>query len=183
MYNKNWKDISYLKAGNDKQRKSYEILTHIKIFNILSEYNPILVGTIPLGIDIENSDLDIICKVNHFEKFKNILIDNFAIYKDFKITYKEEFVTICNFIVEGIEIEIYGSTYDTEKSNGYRHMIVEDRLLNLYGDNFRKDIIDLKINGLKTEPAFAKVLKLEDNPYKQLLLLETYSDEELYKKY
>ncbi|CAH2213473.1 DUF4269 domain-containing protein [Tepidibacter aestuarii] len=183
MKNKNWKDISYLKFGNFKQRKIYEILINTKILNILNDYTPVLVGTIPIGIDIENSDLDLVCKVDNFEIFKEVLINNFKKYRNFKIAHKEENVLVCNFIVNDIEIEIYGSSDDIDKSNGYRHMIIEDRLLNLYGDDFTKQIISLKDKGLKTEPAFAKVLDLQGNPYEQLLLLEMYSDEELYKIY
>ena len=183
LKNKDWANISYLKLGNDKQLKCYEILKHIKIFDLLCEYNPILVGTIPIGIDIENSDLDIVCNVNDFEEFKNILVDNFVTYKEFKVIYKEEGVMVCNFIVKDIEVEIYGSTDESYKSNGYRHMIIEDRLLNLYGSDFRKKIIDLKTQRLKTEPAFASVLNLEGNPYEQLLLFEIYSDKELLEKY
>jgi len=84
MSNFNFKDISYLSKGNIKQRKSYEILKKINIFNILYEFKPILVGTIPIEIDIENSDLDIICEVT-----------------DFTIRYnKENSVLVCNFKVE-----------------------------------------------------------------------------------
>ncbi|OPJ57252.1 DUF4269 domain-containing protein [Alkalithermobacter paradoxus] len=182
MNNKNWKDISYLKYGSLKQRKSYEILINTRILDILGDYTPILVGTIPIEIDIENSDLDIVCKVDDFNIFKKALEDNFKNYKEFRITHKEN-VLVCNFIVNNIEIEIYGSSDDVDKSNGYRHMLIEYRLLNLYGDNFKEEIINLKKQGLKTEPAFAKILNLEGNPYEQLLELEMYSDEKLYEIY
>jgi len=183
MKNKNWKDISYLNYGNVKQKKIYEILINTKVLDILNDYIPVLVGTIPIGIDIENSDIDIVCKVDNFDVFEEVLVSNFRKYKDFKITHKEDKVLVCNFIVNDVQIEIYGSNEDTDKSNGYRHMIIEDRLINLYGEAFKKEIISLKIKGLKTEPAFAKVLNLQGNPYEQLLLLEMYSDEELYKMY
>lgn len=182
MKNKNWKDISYLKSGNSKQRKTYEILMNTNILNILKDYTPVLVGTIPIGIDIDSSDADLVCKVDDFKAFEEILISNFKKYKNFKITHKED-VIVCNFNVDDIEIEIYGSSDDVDKSNGYRHMVIEDRLLNLYGDNFKKEIISLKTKGMKTEPAFAKVLNLQGNPYEQLLLLEMYSDKELIKLY
>ena len=71
--NKDFKDIEYLKEGNTRKQRSYEILKKINIFNLLSKYNPILVGTIPIDIDIENSDLDIVCKVEDFKKFEELL--------------------------------------------------------------------------------------------------------------
>ena len=65
----NWYNIEYLLSGNHKQKTAYKILKEIDIFNILKSYNPILVGTIPINIDLDTSDLDIICQVNHFEAF------------------------------------------------------------------------------------------------------------------
>ncbi|MEG0775550.1 DUF4269 domain-containing protein [Clostridium sp.] len=182
MKSKNWKDVSYLKCGNLKQRKAYEIITDTKVLDILKEYTPIVVGTIPIDIDIENSDIDIICKVENFNMFREVLVCNFNIYKNFKITQEAKVLT-CNFEVNDIEIEIYASEEATDKGNGYRHMVMEDRLLTLYGEDFKKEIIELKLQGLKTEPAFAKVLNLMGNPYEELLLLEKHSDEDLYRIY
>lgn len=183
MTNKNFKDISYLKVGNEKQRRSYEILKNINIFNILKDYNPLLVGTIPIEVDIDSSDLDLICKVDNKEKFENILRNEFSKFKNFKIKYHEDSIIICNFIVDNIEIEIYASNIDSEKSNGYRHMLIEYRLLNLHGEGFKKEIIKLKKCGLKTEPAFAKLLNLTGNPYDKLLALEHLSNDQLVKIY
>ena len=175
-------NISYLKQGNSKQRTSYNVLTDIDIFNILKEFKPVLAGTIPIDIDIDNSDLDIICTVTNFEKFEKILISNFSMYEDFKVEYFND-VLVCNFIVDGIEIEIYASNIESTLSNAYRHMLIEYRLLNLLGDDFKQKIISLKKGGLKTEPSFAKVLSLQGNPYEELLLLDEYSDDELLSLY
>lgn len=174
MNSVDFRDISYLKKGNKKQKESYNILTKINIFNILIDHMPILVGTIPLDIDIENSDLDIVCQVFDFEKFKGILFENFSSYEGFKIKHKHENIVICNFLVDNMEIEIYASNIKSDKTNGYRHMIIEYKLLNLYGEKFKKEIIKLKKEGLKTEPAFAKLLKLEGNPYEELLKYQNY---------
>ena len=133
---------------------------------------PILVGTIPLGIDIENSDLDIVCQVYDFEEFKQILQDNFSAYRNFKIINKDKDIIVCNFIENNMEIEIYASNIESDKSNGYRHMIIEYKLLKLYGDQFKEEVIKLKREGLKTEPAFAKMLNLNGDPYEKLLEFE-----------
>ncbi len=52
-------------------------------------------------------------------------------------------------------------------------MIIEHKILSSKGDEFRAEIIRLKQDGLKTEPAFAKMLGLQGNPYEELLKFET----------
>ncbi len=51
----------------------------------------------------------------------------------------------------------------------YRHMIKEYEILKMYGEEFRKQIIQLKRQGLKTEPAFGVLLGLKNDPYIELL--------------
>ncbi|RZL37072.1 MAG: DUF4269 domain-containing protein, partial [Pedobacter sp.] len=56
-----FQDISYLKNGNERQKSAYQTLIKYQIFEKLSGFNPLLAGTIPIDIDIPESDLDIIC--------------------------------------------------------------------------------------------------------------------------
>lgn len=107
---KKFESIEYLKNGNSRQVQSYKILKSINIFNILKEFNPILVGTIPIGIDIEKSDLDIVCQINleNKENFKDIIVKYFSQLKKFKITNKflSDGIILINFFIDNIEIEI-----------------------------------------------------------------------------
>lgn len=182
MNNKDFININYLKHGNKKQQNSYKVLKELDIFNVLRKFNPILVGTIPINIDIENSDLDIVCEVYDFKEFQKTVEDRYSIFSKFHIsnnsTDNETILTI-NFYVEDIEIEIYAQSLSSCKQNGYRHMVVEDRILRLGGERTREEIVILKKSGLKTEPAFAKHLGLDGNPYDELLRLEECSDEEI----
>ena len=182
MKNIDFKNYNYLKEGNKKQQKAYEVLKKLDIFNTLKDFSPILVGTIPINIDIESSDLDIICEVYSFEEFQEIIEINYSMYNKFYInnanTDNETILTI-GFYVDNMEIEIYAQSLETCKQNGYRHMIVEDRILKLGGERARDEIIKLKKEGLKTEPAFARYLGIEGNPYDDLLELEKYSDKEI----
>ncbi|MGN9162639.1 DUF4269 domain-containing protein [Clostridium sulfidigenes] len=182
MNNKDFININYLKHGNKKQQNSYKVLKELDIFNVLRKFNPILVGTIPINIDIENSDLDIVCEVYDFKEFQKRVEDRYFMFSKFHIsnnsTDNETILTV-NFYVEDIEIEIYAQSLDSCKQNGYRHMVVEDRILRLGGERTREEVVILKKNGLKTEPAFAKHLGLDGNPYDELLRLEECSDEEI----
>ena len=180
--NCNWEDISYLLNGSDKQRKTYDTLGKIEIFEILRKFNPILGGTIPIDIDIENSDLDIICEVYDFYEFEEILSNHFKDIKGFNITLDNREGTkniVVSFVYDQFIIEVFGQPLPTKKQNGYRHMIMEERLLKLGGEDFKREIIKLKKEGIKTEPAFTKYLKIGGNPYIELLKLECLDDEKL----
>ena len=48
---------------------------------------------------------------------------------------------------------------------------MEHRVLLAKGEEFRQEVINLKRQGWKTEPAFAKLLGLNGNPYEELLKL------------
>src|SRR5689334_10748050 len=63
----NWYDISYLLKGNERQKAAYHALKKLRIFEDLAEYSPVLVGTIPIGIDIESSDLDILLEARDLQ--------------------------------------------------------------------------------------------------------------------
>lgn len=175
----NFLDISYLKTGNLRQQKAYNILISSDIMSILKGFDPILTGTIPIGIDIEESDLDIVCKINNPVEFYQFLSDRFGNYTGFKIYYKTDNIIVCSFYVEEMMIEIFGSPLDSVCTNAYRHMVTENRILNLLGEGFKKKIVELKEGGLKTEPAFAFLLGLEGNPYEKLLDIESWTDEEI----
>ncbi|WP_210419390.1 DUF4269 domain-containing protein [Pedobacter sp. KBS0701] len=170
----NFLDISYLQFGNEKQVKAYQVLMDNKILEKLAFYHPILVGTIPINIDIENSDLDIICEVYDNDEFIDQIMAIFGPEKDFSVTESIKFDAIkATFKIENFEIEIFGQNRPTMQQNAYRHMLIEYKLLLEKGEAFRQEIISLKKQGYKTEPAFAKLLGLEGNPYEELLKLES----------
>lgn len=162
--------LNYLKIGNEKQKKAYEILNKYRIFKVLESYSPILAGTIPIEIDLEGSDLDIICEVEDKVEFEKILIHTFHDFdlniKVLKINNEES--VICNFVLEDFPIEIFGQNKPTIQQNAYLHMIAEYKILQERGEEFKQKIINLKKKGMKTEPAFGMLLGLE-NPYEDLL--------------
>lgn len=170
-----FRNIEYLKHGNQRQKLAFIEIKRHKIFEILKDYNPILAGTIPIGIDLPESDLDIICECENHAKFKEYLVKNFSEKENFKvysIKQNGRVSTIAEFKTDEFLFEIFGQSLPTEKQNAYRHMIIEYRLLNEKGFDFKQKIKKLKSDGLKTEPAFAQLLGLKGNPYVELLKLE-----------
>ena len=166
----NFLDIGYLKSGNERQKKAYQVLTVNSILEKLNIYTPILVGTIPINIDIETSDLDIICDVRDTENFKRDLLKHFELQRYFVMAENKKLNALkANFLIDGFEIEIFGQNIPTTEQNAYRHLVIEHQLLLEKGEHFRLQIIDLKKQGYKTEPAFAELLGLDGDPYEVLL--------------
>ena len=169
-------DIAYLQQGNDRQRQAYAVLTNNQILSKLKQFDPILVGTIPINIDIENSDLDIICCFADNGAFQKTIREHFSKEESFTIREQpnlDSLAIVANFFVDGFEIEIFGQAIPTKQQFAYRHLLVEHNLLNEYGEAFRQQIIDLKRQGHKTELAFAIALALTGDPYLELLKFET----------
>lgn len=167
-------DIGYLAKGNLRQQNVYEVLVKSEIMRRLSDFDPILVGTFPIGIDVASSDLDVAC---HFEDkaiFVQRLKSEFSQEQQFDLRQSEiggmESV-VCNFCFSGYKFEIFGQPIPVRSQMGYRHMMVEHKILREKGEEFRNAIVRLKSSGMKTEPAFAKLLGLKDG-YLELLKFE-----------
>ncbi|SDC53985.1 DUF4269 domain-containing protein [Pedobacter soli] len=168
----NFLHISYLQSGNEKQQKAYQVLTEHQILEKLAAFTPVLAGTIPINIDIESSDLDIICYVQDKTVFAKTLTNLFQNEKGFKITENPRFQSVkTNFFMAGFEFEIFGQAIPATQQNAFRHMLIEHQILLEKGEVFRQEIIRLKNKGIKTEPAFAQLLGLKGDPYEALLRL------------
>jgi hypothetical protein len=171
----NFRTIEYLKSGNERQKLAFSEIKKHKVLEKLKKYNPILTGTIPIEIDVPESDLDIICECQNHSEFKAYLLDQFSQKKDFKvysILQNDIESTIAEFKTDNFLFEIFGQNIPTERQDAYRHMIIERNILEEKGFEFKQKVKDLKSSGIKTEPAFAKLLGLEGNPYIELLKLE-----------
>ena len=173
---KQFDSIEHLKTGNDKQRKIFELITKYRVFEILKEFDPILAGTIPIEVDTDKSDLDIICYWKDKYLFSQTLKSNFSSFDGYQQKEKEKrdhLTIMACFSIEGFEFEIFGQNRPTKTQEANRHMIIEHKLLLKHGEQFRHQVIELKKQGVKTEPAFAQLLGLEtDNPFDKLLEFE-----------
>ena len=90
---------------------------------------------------------------------------------------------VARFAFNEFQIEIFGQAFPIEEQRAYRHMIIEARLLDLFGDRARTNIRKIKLSGLKTEPAFGRHFRLVGDPYKALLELEDLSDNDLLMRF
>lgn len=179
----NFLNLEYLRLGSDRQKQAAMVIDELRLWDHLKPYNPILVGTIPIGIDIASSDLDIICHVTDFARFErelktrySKLVSNFTCSSR---TVNNVDRTVARFRYNGWEFEIFAQSLPSTKQNGYRHMIVEYKLLKRLGEAARQRIIELKRSGYKTEPAFAKLLHISGDPYEELLQIYHWPEDRL----
>ena len=168
-------NIEYLKEGNERQRRAYLELTKLSVFENLQAYKPILTGTVPIGIDLPESDLDIICECSDHDEFTETLTLLYSEKDNFKTRtndWNNLRSTVATFLSGEFKVEIFGQNCPTENQNAYKHLLIEHRILNSNDDEFRAAVIRLKQEGLKTEPAFARLLGLSGDPYNELLRFE-----------
>lgn len=179
---KDWFNCAYLRQGSPRQQAAYAALEDLKVFTHLHPYSPVLTGTIPLDIETEHSDLDIICEARDLPTFEGHLNTIFGRYERFgckQATHSRHPSVVAQFHHAGFVIEIFGQPQPVTRQNAYRHMLVEARLLAIGGDEARRAIRQMKQNGVKTEAAFATYFCLEGDPYQVLLELGMLNNYEL----
>jgi hypothetical protein len=156
-------DVEYLLKGSAIQQAGYRAIVSSAILHLLRDFDPVVVGTMPLDLFVGTSDIDIICHFSEAEKFQSV----------FHHTVRKELngvdSVIASFEFDSFEFEIVGQPIPVRDQFAYRHMIAEWDILQVKGEVFRNKILALKKSGLKTEPAFAQLLGLQGNPYEALL--------------
>jgi len=152
-----------------------------RLFRDLAAYDPTLVGTFPLGLAIETSDIDIACCAPEPATFERVLRAALASIPTarFERVPADPEALVASFTHDDTSFEIFAQPTPVHAQAGFRHMIVEGRLLAIGGAALRERILAAKRAGTKTEPAFAHVLGLRGDPYAALLALEVASDAEL----
>jgi hypothetical protein len=178
----NWLTTDYLLKGTNEQIEVYYLLKELNIFEDLAKYKPVLVGTYPINLDIPGSDLDIICEIHDFDTFTTRVNNLYSNFDDFSLKekiIKEVPSVVVNFKNKGYLFELFGQPIKVEQQHGYRHMVIEAKLLSIGGEELRSAIKQLKLFGIKTEPAFAEYFDISGDPYQAVLDLEGLSGPEL----
>ena len=182
MWDVDWRDISYLKQGNAKQKHAYDVLIRTELFTVLEKYDPVLVSTVNVNLDTEESDLDVICQASNLEEFCETVRARYGAEQNFFCQADErvgQAYTICSFSVAHFIIEIYAENTPVDQQHAFRHLNIFNRLIHIGGDSFRKKIMILRKRGMKVEEAIAHLLGLRGNPYQSVLFLEELSFEDI----
>ena len=164
--------IEYLSCGSPRQQYAFTLLNAHNVMQLLKPFDPIVTGTIPLGIDIATSDLDIICHHADATQFSHVLAQSFSSYPLFRVSNRQisgRPTIICQFQLENLPIEIFGQNRPSVSQEAFIHLVNEYKILEARGSEFRNEVIRLKLSGMKTEPAFAFLLGLKGDPYEVML--------------
>lgn len=176
-----FRDWSFLTAGSADQRRAHAVLTRHRPFDRLAGLASGLAGTFPLDLAVAGSDLDILVQADDPASLGPVLDGAFgreAGYGRRMVDVADGPALVACFTLDGLPVEIFAHPLPVEQQTGWRHMLVEARLLAL-APTLRPALRALKAAGLKTEPAFARLLGLPGDPYQALLDLETGTDQDL----
>ena len=173
-----------LARGTPRQRDAARTLIEAGVFERLAAYGPALAGTIPIGVDVDGSDLDILCEVHDFRPFAADAARSFSRFEGFAWTplrFRQGALSATmRFLCGGYRLEIFAQALPVARQHGWRHMMVQARLLaRERGDALRAAVMERRHGGMKTEPAFAEALGLAGDAYEALLALEAETDEAL----
>jgi Domain of unknown function (DUF4269) len=163
-------------------RRSYEdALVVCGVLKVLAPFDPHVAGTPPLGLDLPGSDIDVLCFAPDVRSFTDTVWQAFSNAPAFiaKQWVDPPRPVVASFEAAGWQIQLYGEATPVEQQRGWRHLIVERRLLALGGHGFRTAVLALRQRGMKTEPAVAASLELKGDPYLALLDLGEQSDQSL----
>ncbi|MBW8296333.1 DUF4269 domain-containing protein [Sphingopyxis sp.] len=159
----------------------FEALELADILPRLAAFDPHVVGTPPLGLELPTSDIDVICCAPDADAFTRAVWKAFGARPKFRMWQKiaHDRPVVASFAIADWMVEIFGQASPIAEQHAQRHFLVERRLLALGGEPLRLTVMRHRGNGMKTEPAFAEVLDLNGDPYQALLRLECCSDMEL----
>lgn len=152
----------------------------LDLFEALAAYSPTLVGTFPLGIQVRGSDLDVVCEAADLGAFETAM-QRYLGSRPYRMTRVEADPEASVFEIADTDppIEVFAQNLPVTAQRGFRHMVIEGRLLVAGGTALREAVRALKQSGMKTEPAFAALLHLDGDPYRALLELETWPMERI----
>ncbi|BAC12777.1 hypothetical conserved protein [Oceanobacillus iheyensis HTE831] len=163
--------LQNLKCGNREQKKVYEAVQSLGVIENFKIYHPVICGTYPIDIYIDESDIDIIMFVEDFQLFSHKLQSHYSDLREFNIKEKiirNNHIVKAQFDFKGFTFELFGQNVPVVEQYAYLHMKIENHILDLH-PSMKNNIRLLKEAGIKTEPAFCRLLGIAGDPYEGLI--------------
>jgi hypothetical protein len=131
---------------------------------VLAEWDPVPVSSSAAGLGLESSDLDVVCDLRT-PGFATAVRGAFGDRPGFR-TWRHGALHLTAFRGRDMDIEIVGEPRPVEDQLAYRHAVAHRRVVEEHGPAFAAAVRDLRRRtGLKTEPAIARLLRLDGDPY------------------
>ena len=168
----------------EKNVELFQALKQLNIFSEFKNFSPLISGTFPLDIQIENSDVDILMQTDDLVGLQNLLHFKYGQHKHYHSTIVKNpngRALVVDFEYAGFVFEVYAEDKPTVLQNSNLHFILEERILKLATADFRNKILELKKSCIKTEPAFAQVLKISGDAYTGMIDFQKKSETEIKK--
>jgi hypothetical protein len=151
------------------------------VLDALRAFDPRIVGTLPLGLSVPGSDIDIVCHADDPIVFAQAIWQQYQSCDGFRL-YQWTSAgrpVVGRFEWGGWPFEVFGGQMPVGRQHGWLHFEIERRLLDLDDGRLRKAVLQQRSLGIKTEPAFAAVLGIAGDPYLGLLELASETDAQL----
>lgn len=159
-----------------------EALAGSGLLDLLAGFDPRVAGTLPLGVSLPGSDIDILC---HAPEPNDVADCLWEAREQLAGLVLRRWISggrplVAAFAIDRWPVEVFASPVEVDRQAGWRHFVVERRLLELAGEPLRQRVLELRRAGARTEPAFAAALGLQGDPYAALYRLSLAPDAEVH---
>lgn len=141
-------------------------ITKHRLTDLLSAWDPLFSGSIPIGVDTRDSDLDILLYgkdlfVAANEILRTLHGAGITTSGEWKLGQCRQGACMTLCINTGTTpIELFLATEHPSRQDSHRDLVAEYLLLIQHGDSLREKVRALKETGIDTETAFARALQL-----------------------
>jgi hypothetical protein len=174
-----WRDLEDLRSGTEQQQDLLRVLEKSEVLELLAGFDPVVVSSHRVRLDLPGSDVDIACQLNDLTGDGTRLRRRFSGKPSLRARCHADSVVV-SFLEGDFEIEIFGQGQPVERQCAYRHLTLHARLLQIGGEALRSQVLARKQTGLATEAAMAEALGLRvEDPFEALLEFETLTGRQL----
>ncbi|MCX6125505.1 MAG: VOC family protein [Proteobacteria bacterium] len=164
-----------------EEHRAGSFLKESDLLQRLLPWDPVISGSVPLGVDVADSDIDVLLWHPDLKRAGSEI--SAALESLGRIEWTQEACRQgeclvgrlnCGFPFEStfqFVIEFFVSNVSSFEQHSHLHLLAEYKILVQEGLGFREGIRKLKSTGLSTEQAFCQKLGIVGDPYEALLLV------------
>lgn len=173
-----------LARGTERQRRAFEAIESSALIESLKNHSPVLIGAIPLDVDVDTSPIEVVCSSENLEAFAQSLRERWAFADGFKLIH-----TVANgqpaikarFRSLGFDVRILAQAMSVFQQPKVVTLLLAARLLTFAPSGARDEIRARIGRGEALEEAVANCFEIETEgeALEALLRLARQSDREI----